>query len=202
MSYLSVRCIAIFMGFYLIQPIDAFAVPQDAIPVAESVAANESQGERTAQYLITLSEYRLTGVDASKMTADGIAAAIKTKNAAPVETIMLSATDGTESRVSFGRQVTVTTGRQSARGGTSRSKEYRDLGTILSVTPTAAGQQVGLGLSFKSTRNVGEGAEDSPPDITATSIDINRVFELGKPTLIGATTAGETIYVFLTVSRQ
>ena len=138
----AVPLIAIGIGCCLIQPINAFAVPQDAVLGADPVTVDRTEERPAEQYLITVSEYSMKGVDFSGMTADQILAAIKTKKLAPVETIMLSAIEGAQSRASFGRRVAVTTGFSTNRNGKSRNTEYRDLGTVLNVTPTTEGQQV------------------------------------------------------------
>jgi len=179
----------------------AFAVPQDAAPVAKKVRQTRAQVEPQAQYLITVSEYRFKDLDPTQLTAKKLASAIKTK-AAPVETIVLSGHSGLESKVRYGREVTVNTGRSSGRSGSSRSKVRRDLGTVLTVTPTTVGNQVSAVVSFSSTRNVGEGTDDSPPELTATSIETTQLVDLDSPILIGASSAEETSYVFLTVSRR
>ena len=201
MISLPFRCIAIAICFCTIQPISAFTVAQNQNPIAEKATAVEAQSKLPDQYLITLAEYRLKGVDVSEMTADNIVAAIRAAQTAPVETIILSAIDGAESQVKFGRVVSVTTGRVTNRDGNRRQIERTDIGTVLNVTPQTAGQQVGLVLEFSSTSLSGKGTEDSPPDTVATSLNVTRMFDIGKPTLIGATTAGETSYILLTVSR-
>ena len=197
----SVCCIAIAIGFCLIQPIDAFAILQDSIPVTNSAAVDSTQSKPPEQYLLTLSEYRLKGLDVSGLTAENITAAMMADKASPLETTMLTAIAGTENRVSFGRMVAVKTGRTNNRGGSSKNYVYRDIGTILSAIPTTEGQQVRLALNFKSSRVTGEDSEDSLQDTVTISMDINQLFELARPTLIGANTAGETSYLFLTVTR-
>lgn len=197
-------CIAIVIaiGCHAIHPGHAFADPQDTKPAADSGASHQSQNKLPEPYLITISEYRLKGVNPSDLTADNIVSAIKAEKATPIETVMLSAIADLESMVQFGRSVTVTTGRITNRDVTSRQTQQREIGTIVRVTASPTGQQVGLTLSFESSRLIGEGSDDSPPDIVTTSINTTQLFDFGQPTMIGASTAGETSYVFLTISRR
>jgi len=194
--------IAIAIGYHAIQPSQAFADPQDTKSATEAGATHQSENKLPESYLITLSEYRLKSVNPSELTAGSIAAAITTEKAAPIETVMLSAIADIESMVQFGRTVTVTTGRTTNRDVTTRQTQQMNIGTIVRVTASPAGQQVGLVLSFESSRQNGEGTDDSPPDIVTTSINTTQIFELGKPTMIGASTAGETSYIFLAISRR
>jgi hypothetical protein len=202
MSYLPVRFLAIVCVCCVLSSIDAFAGPQDPDAVVRTNQADQSQTEVPEQYLITLSQYRLEGLDTSHLTADDVAAAIKTQKASPVETVMLTAVAGGESMVQFGRSVTVTTGTVANRDVTSRQTQQREVGSLLRLIPSTEGQKVGLQLTFESSRQAGEGTDDSPPDIVTISIKISQLFDLGKPTLIGGTTTGESSYVFLTVSRR
>ena len=201
MVSLSVRSIAIALGFCLIQPLGAFAILQDSIPVVTSVATDEAQSNSPEQYLLTLSEYRMKGLDVSGLTAEKIVAAIATDKAKLLETTMLTAIAGTENRVSFGRTVAFKNGVVNSRGGKSQNYTYRDVGTVLSATPITEGQRVRLALNFSSSRVTGEGTDDTPQSNVAISIEINQLFELARPTLVGANTAGETSYLFLTVTR-
>jgi hypothetical protein len=185
-----------------IQPLPAFGAPQDTRLATVPVASNQSQDEPTERYSITISEYRLKDVDSSKLTTENIVATIAAQKAKPFETVMLSAIAGTESMVQFGRSVTVTTGRMTNRDVTTRQTQQRQIGTILRVTASPDGGKVSATLSFESSRHVGERTDDSPPDIATTSVNSTQIFDLGQPTLIAATTAAETSYVLITISRR
>ena len=125
MVSLSVRSIAIALGFCLIQPLDAFAILQDSIPVVTSVATDEAQSNSPEQYLLTLSEYRMKGLDVSGLTAEKIVAAIATDKAKLLETTILTAIAGTENRVSFGRTVAFKNGVVNSRGGKSQNYDVQ-----------------------------------------------------------------------------
>ena len=202
-SSLVCTAIAMAMTCHVISTGIAFAAPQDGTRVSGTVAPSHSTNELPAQYIITLSEYRLKDHDFSELTAAKIAGAIKAENATPVETIVLSATSGAESMVSFGRAVTVTVGHTTTRQGNKLRKTQKiDLGTSLRVTPTAVGKRVEAIVLFNSSRHAGVGTDDSPPNIIATKIETKQLLDLDNPTLIGATTAGETSFVFLTVTQR
>lgn len=172
-------------------------------PAAVAEVSESVEEKSPEQYLVTVAQHQLNDNSLSDLTSAGILAAIKDQNASPVETISLSATAGNETRASFGRSVSVTTGKVVARGGAvSRNHQRRDLGTILNVKLTPEEANVSLELSFESSRLVGEAAKDSPPDVASTSLAFSQVFTLGQPTLIAASTGGESIYVVLTIVRR
>ena len=209
MNRSSVFCLALTLviGFSVIQTNDVFAAPQDAVAVEEvkSPSRNAAPTKKAApeQYLVTVAQYSLKGIDPSEFTSAGISAAIKAQNASPVEAVVLSAAAGNESSVSFGREASVNVGKVTSRSGSvTRSTELRSLGTIVRVQLMPEEGKVKGKLSFESTRNVGEGTDDSPPKLVKISIDTSQTFELGRPTLVAVSTEGESTYVLLTITRQ
>lgn len=202
MNRSAVFCLAlmIVIGCGVIQSNDAFAVPQDAAVEKVEAATKKTSPE---QYLVTVAQYSLKGLDPSDLTSDGIAAAIKAQKASPVETVMLSAMAGEESRVSFGRTASVNVGKVTSRSGNvTRRTERRDLGTIVEVQLMPDEAKVKGKISLESTRLVGKGTDDTPPENVAISIDTVQIFELGQPTLVAVSTEGESTYVLLTIVRK
>jgi len=170
---------------------------------AESKEKTSSKSKSWERYLVTVAEYRLKDIGPSELTTEGITAAIKEQKASPVEAVMLSATEGNESKVSIGRTVTVTTGKTTARErSSSRNTQRVELGTILSVKIMPDGDQVKAELSFTASRHLGEGTDDSPPEIVSAEIDTAQLFDLGQPTLIAASTGNGSYYVLLTITRR
>jgi len=155
------------------------------------------------RYSATISEYQLKEIKTPPLTQDVILAAIENQKAVPIETVMTTATDGIEGRIQFGRQVALTTGSVNNGRTNARQTQQFHIGTMLrlSIAPSEPETMVGVSLSFEAARVSGEGTEDSPPDIATTTITLKQTVELGKPTLIGASTANESSFVFLTISR-
>jgi hypothetical protein len=157
----------------------------------------------TERYVITVSEYSIKDIDMSKLTEDSILKAIKTQNAVPVETVALSVVASIESMVQFKRSFSATRSVSKTNLGTTRQTELMHTGTNLTVTVSPQDEKVAVTLAFTSSRQSGEIADDdSRPDITETAITTTQLLDLSKPTLIGASTAGETSFVFVTVSLR
>lgn len=207
MNRIAVLCVNLLtaIAFSFATSICIFAAPQDAAVAAPNTDAPEIQvkNESPERYLITLAQYQLKDLSTVDQTSNGILAAIKAQKASPFETVILLATAGYESRVNFGRRIRVTTGKTTTHsGGVVRNTQEIDVGAILVVTLLPDDDKVKAELSFKSTRLDGEGTDDSPPELTTTSIESSQIFEVGKPTLIAASTEGASNFVFLTIARQ
>ena len=211
MSRFTVLCVnlAIVIALGITQSNCIFAKPQDGQPAvgvettAESEETVEAESKSWKRYLVTVAEYRLREIGPSQLTTEGISAAIKDQKASPVEAVMLSATEGNESRVSIGRTVSVAAGKVTARDrSTSRRTQRVDLGTIFSVELMSEGDQVKAGFSYEASRHLGEGTEDSPPEVVSTMIQTSQIFDLGQPTLVAASTSGGSSYVLLTITRR
>lgn len=197
-----------------------FAAPQDAEKPVSHVDRKLPAPQR---YLVTVARYRLerlytaepentknlTTLKPADFTSDKIYAAIKAQNASPFETTMLSATTGNPSRVSFGREVSVTVGKTITRQGETNRIEARSIGTVLDLMLTPDKDKMKAEITFSASRVSSERTEDTPPDTTNTSIETSQIFEIGKPTLIAASTdsiagkaGGASNFVFLTIARQ
>lgn len=192
--------ITVATGIYVMTPSRLCAKPQELQPANKPTVTKVAQAEQPARYLITVSEYRLKEAVASQITAEMIADAINAKKAELVESVMLSAIAESESMVQFGRIVSVTVGRVVQGQVNVRNVKSSEIGTILRVTVSPKGNKVAAQLSFESSRLVGEGTEDSPPDTVSTTITTTQLFDLAKPTLVSASTSGEGSFIFFTVS--
>lgn len=169
------------------------------------LTAETSRPEVLESYIVQLSEYKINGpTDPSQTAADIVASLMKADAKTKpelIETVRLSTLSGSESMVQFGKQVRVTSGTVSVRGTTARQMQNVQFGTIVRVTATPRAGKVVVKLSFESSRLDGKGAENSPPDISTTQIESTQLLEIGKPTLIGGTTADTSSFILLTVTR-
>lgn len=176
--------------------------PQNAQTSRGDRASSTEDGNAPPQYTVTLSEYHLEEFDPSRLTSTQVIDAINSKKLSPEQTIILTAVAGTESVVQFGRTVTVATGQIKNQNFTTRQTEQRDVGAVLRVIARPEGQSVSATVSYEASRHVGEGTEDSPPDLVTTSINTTQLFEIGQQSLLAGTTAGETSYVIVTINRR
>ncbi|MCG8653656.1 MAG: hypothetical protein MI861_27710 [Pirellulales bacterium] len=120
-----------------------------------------------------------------------------------LETLRLSALEGREAMVQFGRRASITTGRVSnGRGGlVQRQTQFIEVGTIVRVEGKIRGDRCELELSYEASRLRGENTEDSPPDIVTSQLSGSYVAKIGQPVLLGGTDSGSTSFLVLTVER-
>lgn len=180
-------------------------VPLFASIAISALHANETLSNPTTDHLrfmVTLSEYQLEdSVPVSASEAD-ILGLIQKSNVQPTETIRLSVINDVEGMVQFGKRVTVTVGKTvNTRDVTSRQTQHVQVGTLLKLTLSMAGESVIAQVAFESSRLQGEGTDDSPPDMVSATISTTQILELGKPRLMGSTSSGQTSFVFMTVTR-
>lgn len=152
------------------------------------------------RYLVTIAEYRLQNPVATTLTAKDIVALIREQNSEPVETIRVSTVAETECMAQFGAAVTVTTGKIMNRDTATPIKETVNIGTLLRATASPHERGVRIEIAFESSRLSGEGTDDSAPDVIKKTISTTQILELGTPALIGATSAGDSSYVLVTVT--
>ena len=120
-----------------------------------------------------------------------------------IQTLRLSAIDGQEAMVQFGRRVTITTGSTTPGRGfpTTRQTQFLDIGTLLRVSGIMHGNKCQIAVAHEVSRLVGEGTEDSPPDMVNSTINGTYVATLGEPILLGGINEGKTNFLVLTVER-
>jgi len=171
----------------------------------QTTTAATPKADAPESYIVQLTEFRFKSSVNLKLSARDIVAQFEKPTTdgliQPIETIRMSIQSGAENMVQFGRQVTVTTGTMTNAGKSTRINKDRTIGTILRVNAIPQDQKVQLTFTYESSRLDGDKTDDSPPDTLTTTISSMQLFELGKPTLVGGTSAGDTTYVILTIGR-
>ena len=188
------------ISFFSIQHVMAQEQPNSG-----TLSITSPKAETPVSYVLQLTEFRFKSSVDPKITAREIVAQFekpKTDDSIQhIETIRMSIQSGVNNKVQFGRQVTVTTGMMTNAGKSTRITQDRSVGTVLRVSAIPQGQSVQLGIDYESSRFDGDGTEDSPPDTVTAKITSMQLFEIGKPMLVGGTSAGETSYVIVSVDR-
>ena len=174
-------------------------VMADEKPSGESKDPQATRSQ--TQYLATVAEYHLDQPFAITATEREIADYIRDQKVEPVETVRLTVMSDAYSHVQFGKRVTVTTGKIVNRDVVTRQTETIETGTILDIRIEQHARGAIANLEYTSSRLEGDGGEDSPPDMTTTTVQSTQVFELGKPRLVGARSANEKSYVMATISE-
>lgn len=159
-------------------------------------------------FSVTFTEFRLPAAIESGWTAGEIEesfASLKTEGKVDlVESVTLSTVESQETMVTFGKRVAVTTGLM-AMGGpgtrTLRNVQDRQLGTTVRVKAESRGERVVMSLIYESSRLVGEGAEDAPPDTHSIQLTSTLVLEPGVPKLVGGTTGDGTLFLIVEVAK-
>lgn len=121
-----------------------------------------------------------------------------------IECVTLSTIESQETMVRFGKRVAVTTGvvvMPGAGARNIRNVQNLELGTIVRVKAESRGEQVVMNLNYESSRLVGEGAEDAPPDTHSIELTSTLLLELGVPKLVGGTTADGTSFLIAEVAK-
>lgn len=121
-----------------------------------------------------------------------------------IESVTLSTVESQETMVRFGKRVAVTTGAMMMPGPGARnirSVQDRELGTIVRLKAEYRGEQVVMNLIYESSRLVGEGAEDAPPDTHSIQLTSTLLLKLGVPKLVGGTNGDRKSFVIAEVSK-
>ena len=163
--------------------------------------------EISASYIVQLTEYRLNqSIDSAKSAAE-ILALVSKDNDDPkrkVETIRLSASSGIESMAQFGQTVFVTVGSVSGNKGlpVQKSMQGMEIGTLVKVTVVPQNDKVAMTLTYESS-SLGEAAgEDSPPDINKTRVNTTQFLDLGKSSLVSASTTSSSSILVVKVTQN
>jgi hypothetical protein len=174
-------------------------VMADEKPSGETTVPNSTRAQ--AQYLATVAEYRLDQPFSITASEKEVLDYIRDQKMEPVETVRRTVMSDAYSHVQFGKRVTVTTGKIVNRDVVSRQTETMEIGTILDIRIERHERGATANLEYTSSQLEGDGTEDSPPDITTTTVQTTQVFELGKPRLVGARSGSETSFVIATISE-
>jgi hypothetical protein len=139
------------------------SVPTQSLP--------ELPAEVGQTFYVTLTEFRLPAEMEAGLTASEIEDSFerlkKEGKVELIEWVTLSTVESQETMVRFRKLVAVTTGVVGMPGpgaAIARSFQVRELGTTVRLKAESRGEQVVMNLIYESSRLVGEGAEDTPPD--------------------------------------
>jgi hypothetical protein len=159
-------------------------------------------------FIVTFTEFRLPAEIETGLTASEIEESferLKTEGKVDlIESVTLSTVESQETMVRFWKRVAVTTGVMAMPGPGARnvrSVQERELGTIVRLKAESRGEQVVMNLIYQSSRLVGEGAEDAPPDTHSIQLTSTLLLELGVPKLVGGTTGDQSSFVIAEVSK-
>ncbi len=189
------------------------------VAVANLTVVNEAEAEALVSYVVQLTEYRLTSPAEPTATVEELVALLTSPSGSltspsdsrltsenenrvvQVESVRFSILSGHESMVQFGRQVSLMTGSISTRGVTTRDVRSVEVGTLVRAIAEPQDGKVLLTLDYTASRLEGESSAEPPPEISKTQISTAQIVELGKPVLIGGTTADKTSYTLATVTQ-
>ena len=173
--------------------------------LAQESSLPDAQPKMPEVYVVQLTEYRLPAPVETARTAAEI---VKTLTDAqgdtkhePIETIRFTTLSGTESLVQFGKRMRVSIGSATVRGGITHQYEFIQIGTIVRATATPQAGKVVLQLQFESSRLDGEATADSAPNVATTEFSSTNLLEIGRPTLVGGSTAGASTFLVVTITR-
>ena len=150
-------------------------------------------------YVVQFTEFKLKTAGAELTTAAIMAAYERIQDSADievVETVRLSALEGFESMVQFGRRATVDVGVVNAGPGRqTRQTQQQMVGTTAQIIVQPKGEKLLLSLSYEASHFDGDGKEGSAPDTTSLQAKTTLMVEAGVPVLV----AGATSYLVVTV---
>ncbi|HYW78358.1 MAG TPA: hypothetical protein VE890_02240 [Thermoguttaceae bacterium] len=119
-----------------------------------------------------------------------------------LETVRLSALEGHESMVRFGKLTTVTVAVQGiGQGRTVRRTDSRDVGTLVRLTARPEGEAILLTLQYEASRLDGPGQEDAPPDTGTVGVTTTMLIEPGQPTLAGSCRSDKTTLLIVSIEK-
>ncbi|TVQ02404.1 MAG: hypothetical protein EA381_03325 [Planctomycetaceae bacterium] len=171
--------------------------------------ASEGTGKANDRpYSIEIIEFQLDASDGADLSSDELIASFpqmkrdgKLKRA---ETIRFFVSDQRVSFVTFGKEISLPTGVQSAGPGQSAARQVTqfEIGTTAEAKLVSAGKgQVSLMLAYRSSRLADESTDSPGVVILSNTMETELVFELGKTRLLGGTSANPNMYVLVTVSQ-
>lgn len=126
----------------------------------------------------------------TKQVAETIKAMGKAGSLKVVNDIRYSGKDNTEGRIEVGATSPVATGVVSTTRVKQNSYNYQQIGTIVKMTPRAAGEAVDLDLIFETSEMVETGEADSPPSIVKTIAQSQLTVAKGQSVVMGGIRQG------------
>jgi len=186
----------------------AFTVGQDAKVDKSQPDTDHASTTNNRSYSIEIIEFQIDASDGADLSADQLVKSFaQMKSDAMLkraDTIRFSAVEQKASVIDIGKLVSLTTGSMPAGQGRPAVRQMRDVevGTKAEAMLVSSGKgQVSMDLLYRSSRVEGEGTDDSPPNIVSVTIETALVLELGKPKLLGGTSADPNVYVLLKVTE-
>jgi hypothetical protein len=187
---LSVIAITVFFS--------TFANAQEEKAIAKEISQLQS-------YTLTLVEFRMKTPEGNSVTPDSIAKDFEklatAGSLAMNETLRFSILESFPTSVLFGKSIAVTTGVTQGVNGKIRNLTQRQLGTSVKATAEPVKDKVLVKLSYQATRNMGEVKEDAAPDIETINVETSLLLEFGKRVVVASTTASDSGFLMVTVSR-
>jgi hypothetical protein len=188
-----------------------------AAVVGQEEKPHEAGAASPKSYVVQFTEFRLKNAADPNLSAADIVQAFQQPNAEEtlelIETVRLSALDGHESMVQFGKSAAVTMGVANFGGapnfpgggrGNARQVQYRQVGTLVRLTAQSQAEKVLLKLSYEVSRleaPAPDSAEDDAPDVNVIQFNTTLLVEPGKPTLVGGTSAEPTDFLVVSVTE-
>lgn len=182
----------------------------DAAPQRGRFGANPELGDLPAElgqtYLVTVTEFRLSeAIDARTAPSEIVELFQRLRGEGKlelVESVSLSAVESIETSVRFGKLISVTVGATVAPAvGRIRNYQQREIGTIVRVLAEPRGEQVALRVAYEASRPVGEGTDESPPDIHSFQTTSTLLLDPGVPKLVGGTVGDGTTFLIVEVTN-
>ena len=184
------------------------AVGQDDQGDGGQNAPDGSSKASDRPYSIEIIEFQFDGSDGADLSADELVESFpqmkrdgKLKRA---ETVRFFISDQRVSFVTFGKQISLPTGVQSAGSGQPAAQQVTqfEIGTTAEAKLVSAGKgQVSLMLAYRSSRLADESTDSPGVVILSNKMETELVFELGKTRLLAGTSADPNMYVLVTVSQ-
>ena len=167
-----------------------------------------AQEAKSKKYSIRMSEFRLDAPAGSEVSNKEILEQILDRanrdKVEEIETLRLTAMDGIQTMVQFGRRLAMTVGSSGARPGRPpvRQKQMVSIGTIVQLTAKSSGEDsCNLELRYEASRPDGEPKEDEPPEIVNSRIGGSYEAKVGEPVLLGGTNSNGTKFLVLIIEK-
>lgn len=148
---------------------------------------NARAGMPVGRYLVTVTTYDV-------MLSDN-------EQPAPIETVRVSAMESQVCQAQFGRQVSVVNGKVSNGRNVSTQRSQVNVGSIVEATVEPNPIGAIFALKFETSRLVGEGTNDSPPDVTTVTLTTTMAVKFDEPTLVGSGSSESPTFVYVTISK-
>lgn len=176
------------------------------VHAAEHADAGSPAPTKTTQYLIGLSEYELEQAVPMGLSETEIVSMICDSKITPVRTVRMTAVEGVESIVNFGRRVTVAAGevvdgRNISVRTVSHRTENLDIGTILNVRIVPHDDGAMANISYSTTHLDSRVKNGSQPDVLTGTVETTQIYTLGKERVLSVTSSDTFTCILVSVSE-